>query len=207
MTDGFRESTQSWRELLLDLKRRGLTQDPKLAIGDGALGFWAALREVFATTQEQRCWLHKTMNVLNAMPKSVQPKAKGHLHDIWQAETRRQAEAAFDFFIETYGVKYDKAAAKLVKDRDVLLTFYHFPAEHWKHVRTTNPIESTFATVRHRTRRTKGCLSRKTGLAMAFKLMMSAQAKWRKLDGRNRMPELIEGIAFRDGVVHLRKAV
>lgn len=206
MTDGFRESTQSWRELLLDLKRRGLTQDPKLAIGDGALGFWAALREVFATTQEQRCWLHKTMNVLNAMPKSVQPKAKGHLHDIWQAETRRQAEAAFDFFIETYGVKYDKAAAKLVKDRDVLLTFYDFPAEHWKHVRTTNPIESTFATVRHRTRRTKGCLSRKTGLAMAFKLMMSAQAKWRKLDGRNRMPELIEGIAFRDGVVHLHKA-
>ena len=206
MTDGFRESTQSWRELLLDLKRRGLVHDPKLAIGDGALGFWAALREVYTATQEQRCWLHKTMNVLNAMPKSVQPKAKGHLHDIWQAETRRQAEAAFDFFIETYGVKYDKAAAKLVKDRDVLLTFYDFPAEHWKHVRTTNPIKSTFATVRHRTRRTKGCLSRKTRLAMAFKLMMSAQAKWRKIDGRNRMPELIEGIAFRDGVVHLHKA-
>ncbi len=206
MADGFRESTQSWRELLLDLKRRGLTQDPKLAIGDGALGFWAALREVFATTREQRCWLHKTMNILNAMPKSVQPKAKDHLHDIWQAETRKQAEAAFDFFVETYGVKYDKAAAKLVKDRDALLTFYEFPAEHWKHVRTTNPIESTFATVRHRTRRTKGCLSRKTGLAMAFKLMMSAQAKWRKLDGRNRMPELIEGVAFRDGVVHLQTA-
>jgi transposase-like protein len=206
MTDGFRESTQSWRELLADLKRRGLVHDPKLAIGDGALGFWAALREVYATTQEQRCWLHKTMNVLNAMPKSVQPKAKGHLHDIWQAETRRQAEAAFDFFVETYGVKYDKAVAKLVKDRDVLLTFYDFPAEHWKHVRTTNPIEITFATVRHRTKRTKGCLSRKTGLAMAFKLMMSAQAKWRKLDGRNRMPELIEGVAFRDGVVHLQTA-
>ena len=205
MTDGFRESTQSWREFLLDLKRRGLVHDPKLAIGDGALGVWAALREVFATTREQRCWLHKTMNVLNAMPKSVQPKAKIHLHDIWQAETRRQAEAAFDFFIETYGVKYDKAAAKLVKDRDALLTFYDFSAEHWKHVRTTNPIESTFATVRHRTRRTKGCLSRKTGLAMAFKLMMSAQAKWRKLDGRNRMPELIEGVAFRDGVVHIHK--
>ena len=206
MTDGFRESTQSWRELLLDLKRRGLVHDPKLAIGDGALGFWAALREVFTTTQEQRCWLHKTMNVLNAMPKSVQPKAKDHLHDIWQAETRRQAEAAFDFFIETYGVKYDKAVAKLVKDRDALLTFYDFPAEHWKHLRTTNPIESTFATVRHRTRRTKGCLSRKTGLAMAFKLMMSAQSKWRKLDGRNRMPELIEGIVFRDGVVQLQAA-
>jgi transposase-like protein len=206
MTDGFRESTQSWRELLLDLKRRGLIQDPKLAIGDGALGFWAALREVYAATKEQRCWLHKTMNVLNAMPKSVQPKAKGHLHDIWQAETRRLAEAAFDFFVKTYGVKYDKAAAKLVKDRDVLLTFYDFPAEHWKHVRTTNPIESTFATVRHRTRRTKGCLSRKTGLAMAFKLMMSAQARWRKLDGRNRMPELIEGVAFHDGIVQLHKA-
>ncbi len=206
MTDGFRESTQSWRELLLDLKRRGLTQDPKLAIGDGALGFWAALREVFANSREQRCWLHKTTNVLNAMPKSVQPKAKDHLHDIWQAETRRQAEAAFDFFAETYGVKYDKAAAKLVKDRDALLTFYDFPDEHWKHVRTTNPIESTFATVRHRTRRTKGCLSRKTGLAMAFKLMMSTQAKWRKLDGRNRMPELIEGVAFRDGVGHLQTA-
>jgi transposase-like protein len=194
------------RELLLNLKRRGLVHDPKLAVGDGALGFWAALREVFATAQEQRCWLHKTMNVLNAMPKSVQPKAKGHLHDIWQAGTRKDAEAAFDFFVETYGVKYDKATAKLVKDRDALLTFYDFPAEHWKHVRTTNPIESTFATVRHRTRRTKGCLSRKTGLAMAFKLMMSAQAKWRKLDGRNRMPELIEGVAFRDGVVHLQTA-
>lgn len=205
--------------LLLDLKRRGLVHDPKLAIGDGALGFWAALREVFANSREQRCWLHKTMNVLNAMPKSVQPKAKGHLHDIWQAETRKDAEAAFDFFVETYGVKYDKAAAKLVKDRDVLLTFYDFPAEHWKHVRTTNPalrrlraiacrptIESTFATARRRTRRTKGCLSRKTGLAMAFKLMMSAQAKWRKLDGRNRMPELIEGVAFRDGVVHFQTA-
>ena len=206
MTDGFRESTESWREVLLDLKRRGLQQDPKLALGDGALGFWTALREVFATTREQRCWVHKTMNVLNAMPKSLQSKAKAHLHDIWQAETRAEAEAAFDFFVETYGVKWDKAVAKLVKDRDALLTFYDYPAEHWKHIRTSNPIESTFATVRHRTRRTKGCLSRKTGLAMAFKLMMSAQAKWRKLDGRNRMPELIEGVAFRDGVVHLHKA-
>jgi transposase-like protein len=191
MTDGFRESTQSWRELLFELKRRGLVHDPKLAIGDGALGFWAALCEVYAAIQEQRCWLHKTINILNAMPKSVQPKAKGHLDDIWQAETRRQGEAAFDFFIETYSVKYDKAAAKLVKDRDALLTFYDFRAEPWKHMRTTNPIESTFATVRDRTRRTKGCLSRKTGLAMAFKLMMSAQAKWRKLDGPNRMPKLI----------------
>ncbi len=206
MTDGFRESTQSWREVLLDLKRRGLKQDPKLAIGDGALGFWAALREVFPTTREQRCWLHKTMNVLNALPKSVQAKAKAHLHDIWQAETKAEANVAFDFFVEAYGVKWDKAVAKLVKDRDALLTFYDFPAEHWKHIRTSNPIESTFATVRHRTKRTKGCLSRKTGLAMAFKLMMSAQAKWRKLDGRNRLPEVISGVEFRDGVRQLQTA-
>jgi transposase-like protein len=174
LADGYRESTQSWRELLLDLQRRGLAHAPDLAIGDGALGFWNALREVFGAAKEQRCWFHKTGNVLNAMPKSVQVKAKGHLHDIWQAETRVDAEAAFDFFVVTYGVKYDKAVAKLTKDRDVLLTFYDFPAEHWKHIRTTNPIESTFATVRHRTGKTKGCLSRKMGLAMAFKLMMSA---------------------------------
>ena len=206
MTDGFRESTQSWREVLLDLRRRGLKQDPKLAIGDGALGFWTALREVFASTREQRCWVHKTMNVLNALPQSVQAKAKGHLHDIWQAETRAEAEAAFDFFVETYGVKWDKAVDKLVKDRDVLLTFYDFPAEHWKHIRTSNPIESTFATVRHRTKRTKGCLSRKTGLAMAFKLMMAAQSKWRKLDGQNRLPEIIQGVEFRDGLRHLQAA-
>ena len=219
MTDGFRESTQSWRELLLDLKRRGLKQDPKLAIGDGALGFWTALREVFASTREQRCWVHKTMNVLNAMPKSMQAKAKGHLHDIWQAETKAEANVAFDFFVETYGVKWDKAVAKLVKDREALLTFYDYPAEHWKHIRTSNPplgdcvqspagqwIESTFATVRHRTKRTKGCLSRKTGLAMAFKLMMSAQKKWRKLDGQNRLPEIIQGIEFRDGIRQLQAA-
>lgn len=206
LTDGFRESTQSWREVLLDLKRRGLKQDPKLAIGDGALGFWAALREVFPTTREQRCWVHKTVNVLNALPKSVQSKAKAHLHDIWQAETRAAAAAAFDFFVEAYGVKWDKAVAKLVKDRDALLTFYDFPAEHWKHIRTSNPIESTFATVRHRTKRTKGCLSRETGLAMAFKLMMSAQARWRKLDGRNRLPEVISGVDFRDGVRQLHAA-
>lgn len=203
LTDGYRESTQSWRELLLDLKRRGLTRAPELAIGDGALGFWAALREVFGTTREQRCWLHKTGNVLNAMPKSVQPKAKGYLHDIWQAGTRADADAAFNFFVETYGVKYDKAVAKLVKDRDVLLAFYDFPAEHWKHIRTSNPIESTFATVRHRTGKTKGCMSRKSGLAMAFRLMMSAQIKWRKLDGANRLPEIIRGIEFKDGIKQL----
>ena len=206
LSDGYRESTQSWRELLLDLKRRGLAHAPEIAIGDGALGFWAALREVFGSTREQRCWVHKTGNVLNAMPKSVQPKAKGHLHDIWQAGTRAEADAAFDFFAETYGVKYDKAVAKLIKDRDVLLAFYDFPAEHWKHIRTSNPIESTFSTVRHRTGKTKGCLSRKTGLAMAFKLMMSAQAKWRKLDGANRIPEIVQGVEFKDGIKQLQTA-
>lgn len=206
LTDGYRESPQSWRELLLDLKRRGLNHSPDLAIGDGALGFWAAIREVFGGTREQRCWFHKTGNVLNAMPKSLQAKAKGHLHDIWQAETKAEAEAAFDFFVETYGVKYDKAVAKLVKDRDVLLAFYDFPAEHWKHIRTSNPIESAFATVRHRTSKTKGCLSRKTGLAMAFKLMMSAQAKWRKLDGANRMPEIVLGVEFKDGIKQIQAA-
>lgn len=206
LTDGYRESTQSWRELLLDLKCRGLTHAPDLAVGDGALGFWAALREVFGETSEQRCWVHKTANVLNAMPKSVQAKAKGHLHDIWQAETKAEAGAAFDFFVETYGVKYERAVGKLIKDRDVLLAFYDFPAEHWKHIRTTNPIESVFATVRHRTSKTKGCLSRKTGLAMAFKLMMSAQTKWQKLNGANRMPEIIKGVAFVDGIKQIQTA-
>ncbi|WP_166418983.1 IS256 family transposase [Cochlodiniinecator piscidefendens] len=206
LADGYRESTQSWPELLLDLQRRGLTHAPDLAIGDGALGFWNALREVFGATKEQRCWFHKTGNILNAMPKSVQAKAKGHLHDTWQAETRVDAEVAFDFFVASYGVKYDKAVGKLTKDRNVLLAFYDFPAEHWKHIRTTNPIESTFATVRHRTGKTKGCLSRKMGLAMAFKLMMSAQLKWRKLDGANRMPEIIQGIAIKDGIKQLNQA-
>ncbi|HID68501.1 MAG TPA: IS256 family transposase, partial [Roseibacterium sp.] len=175
LVDGYRESSQSWRELLLDLQRRGLRKAPDLAVGDGALGFWNALREVFGEAREQRCWVHKIGNVLNAMPKSLQPKAKGHLQDIWMAETKKEAEAAFDFFVEAYGVKYDRAVGKLIKDRDVLLTFYDFPAEHWKHIRTSNPIESTFATVRHRTKKTKGCLGRKTALAMTCRLMMSAK--------------------------------
>lgn len=200
LMDGYRESAQSWRELLLDLKRRGLTSAPGLAVGDGALGFWNALREVFGDTREQRCWVHKIGNVLNAMPKSVQPKAKGHLQDIWMAEAKKDAKTAFDFFIDAYGAKYDRAVGKLAKDKDVLLSFYDFPAEHWKHIRTSNPIESTFATVRHRTKKTKGCLSRKTALAMTFKLMMSAKQKWRKLDGANRLPEIIQGIEFKDGI-------
>ena len=170
IADGYRESEQSWLEVLLDLKRRGLEMGPQLALGDGALGFWKALRQVYPGAREQRCWVHKTGNVLNKLPKGLQKKAKGRLQDIWMAETRKDAESAFDFFLEAYGPKYDKAAACLAKDRDVLLTFYDFPAEHWKHVRTTNPIESTFATVRLRTYRTKGCLSRKTAMAMVFKL-------------------------------------
>ena len=199
ITDGYRESAQSWRELLLDLKRRGLIKAPELAIGDGALGFWKALREVYGETREQRCWVHKTGNVLNKLPKGLQKKAKAHLQDIWMAETRNDAESAFDFFLAAYGPKYDKATACLAKDRDVLLSFYDFPAEHWKHVRTTNPIESTFATVRLRTYRTKGCLSRKTTIAMVFKLCQCAQRKWRKLDGSNHLAEIIRGGKFVNG--------
>jgi putative transposase len=206
IVDGYRESAQSWRELLLDLKARGLEPAPELAIGDGALGFWAALSEVYPTTRVQRCWVHKTANVLNAMPKSLQAKAKAHLQDIWMAETRNDADKAFEFFIKAYGVKYQKAVDKLTKDREALLTFYDFPAEHWKHIRTTNPIESTFATVRHRTARTKGCLSRKTALAMTFRLMLSAKRKWRKLDGAKRLPEIITGVEFRDGIKQETKA-
>src|SRR3954463_1828250 len=169
LVDGVRESAQSWRELLLDLKRRGLAAAPELAVADGALGFWQAIEEVWPKTRGQRCWVHKTANVLNKLPKSQQPKAKRALQEIWMAETKTEALAALDAFAETYGIKYDKAVACLVKDRDALLAFYEVPAEHWKHLRTTNPIESTFATIRHRTVRAKGCLSNKTALAMIFK--------------------------------------
>ena len=206
IADGYRESAQSWRELLLDLKRRGLEVAPELAVGDGALGFWKALRESHGTTREQRCWLHKTGNVLNKLPKSLQAKAKGHLQDIWLAETKDRAEKAFDFFLEAYGAKYDKATACLAKDRAVLLTFYDFPAEHWKHLRTTNPIESTFATVRLRTIKTKGCLSRTTALTMVFKLCQSATRKWRRLDGSHRLAEIVEGVKFKDGEKLIERA-
>ncbi len=199
LSDGYRESAQSWLELLLDLKHRGLTMAPELATGDGALGFWKALRQVYGQTAEQRCWVHKTANVLNKLPKGLQPRAKQHLQEIWMAETRKDAEKAFDFFLEAYGAKYDKATACLAKDRDVLLTFYDFPAEHWKHIRTTNPIESTFATVRLRTTKTKGCLSRKTALTMVFKLCQSASKRWRRLDGAHHLAEIIQGIKFKDG--------
>jgi putative transposase len=206
MVDGYRESAQSWTELLLDLKHRGLRAGPELAVGDGALGFWKALGEVYGETRVQRCWVHKTANVLNQMPKSLQAGAKSRLHDIWMAETRVEAEKAFDFFIDAYGVKYPKAVERLVKDRNHLLAFYDFPAEHWKHIRTTNPIESTFATVRQRTVKTKGCLSRKTALAMTFKLILSAREKWRKLDGSDHLAELIKGVPFKDGIKQIKHA-
>lgn len=199
-TDGARESAQDWRELLLDLKRRGLAISPKLAVADGGLGFWKALGEIWPTTREQRCWVHKTANVLNKLPKSQQPKAKRSLQEIWMAETRSQAETAFDAFIESYQLKYEKAADCLAKDREALLAFYEFPAEHWKHLRTSNPIESTFATVRHRTIRSKGCLSNATALAMVFKLVEAAQKGWRRLNGHNQLPKVVMGAKFKDGL-------
>jgi putative transposase len=197
---GYRESAQSWRELLADLKARGLAVPPELAIGDGALGFWKALEEEFGHTRQQRCWVHKTMNVLNKLPKSIQPKAKAHLREIWMAEGRADAEKAFDRFLTKYEAKYDKASACLAKDREALLAFYDFPAEHWKHIRTGNPIESTFATVRHRTTRAKGCLSHDTGMIMVFKMIQTAQSSWRRLDGQNQLPKLITGVKFADGI-------
>lgn len=199
--DGYRESEQSWHELLTDLKARGLAIPPKLAVGDGALGFWAALRKVYPTTREQRCWMHKSGNVLDKLPKAVQPRAKDDLHQIWMAETRNTANAAFDRFLEKYGAKYPKATDCLAKDRDEMLAFYDFPAEHWKHLRTTNPIESTFATVRLRHRRTKGSGSRGACLAMVFKLAHHAQRHWRKLDGHQLIPELLAGRHFIDGII------
>ena len=199
--DGYRESEQSWYELLVDLKTRGLVIPPKLAVGYGALGFWAALRKVFPTTREQRCWMHKSGNVLDKLPKAVQARAKDDLHQIWTAETRRAANAAFDLFLEKYGAKYPKATECLAKDRDALLAFYDFPAEHWKHLRTTNPIESTFATVRLRHRRTKGSGSRDACLAMVFKLLQHAQRHWRKLDGHQLIPEVLAGKRFIDGMI------
>ena len=197
---GYRESAQSWRELLADLKARGLGVPPELAIGDGALGFWKALEEEFGATRQQRCWVHKTVNVLNKLPKSMQPKAKADLKEIWMAEGRAGAEKAFDRFLAKYEAKYDKAAACLAKDRETLLAFYDFPAEHWKHIRTSNPIESTFATVRHRTMRAKGCLSHETGVIMVFKMIQTAQSSWRRLDGQNQLPKLITGVKFTDGI-------
>ena len=198
--DGLRESKESWLEVLRDLINRGQTLGPRLAVGDGALGFWAALDEIYPETRRQRCWFHKTGNVLNALPKSLQGKAKADLHEIWMAPTRAQAIAAFDHFVKTYGAKYPKATDKLTKDRDALLAFYDFPAEHWQHLRTTNPIESTFATVRHRTTRTKNCVSRSAFLGLAFKLVQEAEKSWRRIRGVERIRELRDGTLFRDGL-------
>lgn len=197
--DGVRESTQSWREMLLQLKARGMNA-PALAIGDGAMGFWGALEEIYPSTQPQRCWVHKTRNVLNALPKSVQPKAKQALHEIWQAETQAAANRALDIFLKTYVAKYPKATACLEKDREALLTFYAFPAQHWQSLRTTNPIESTFGTIRHRTNRTRGCLTRDGMLHMMFKLGRCAEKTWRRLRGFGQLAQVIEGIQFTEGI-------
>jgi len=200
IADGYRESEQSWKELLLSMKARGLEEGPELAVGDGALGFWKALRQVYPKTKEQRCWVHKTANVLNKLPKGQQLSAKDKLHQIWMAATKAEANQAFDLFIDTHQAKYPQATECLKKDREQLMEFYNFPAEHWQHLRTTNPIESTFATVRLRTERTKGSGSRKACLTMVFKLARCAEQHWRKLNGRNRLPEVIQGTRFVDGI-------
>jgi len=200
LSDGYRESKASWLSVIQDLQARGLKTPPQLAIGDGALGFWAALDEGWPQTRCQRCWVHKTANVLNELPKSIQGKAKAGLHEIWMAETQAQAEKAFDRFVRDFGAKYPKAVDILVKDRAVLLSFYDFPAEHWIHIRTTNPIESSFATIRHRTTRTKNCVSRNTLLGLVFQLALTAEKSWRKLRGFNRLPDVVKGIQFQDGI-------
>lgn len=203
ISDGYRESKQSWKEVLLDLKYRGLQFAPELAIGDGALGFWSALAEVYATTRQQRCWVHKTSNILDKMPKSVQGKAKALIHEMYMSETREKAQEAYEQFVKLYKAKYPKACECLIKDKDVLFTFYDFPAEHWVHLRSTNPIESTFATVRLRTKRTKGCGSRIATLTMVFKLVQEAEKTWKRLRGYNLIPLVIQGKKFVDGILQV----
>jgi putative transposase len=198
--DGVRESKLSWKDLLNQLKERGLSIAPSLAVGDGALGFWAALAEVFPATKAQRCWVHKTINVLNYLPKSMQPKAKSALYEIWMAETKAKAQTAFDRFVTSFSAKYPKAVECLSKDREALLAFYDFPAEHWVHIRSTNVIESAFATIRHRTEQAKGCVSRDSMLSMIFKLGMSAQLSWRRLKGFEFLARVIAGVKFKDGL-------
>ena len=197
---GARESAQSWRELLVDLKARGLAAAPEIAVGDGAVGFWRALDEVFPGARHQRCWVHKVANVLNRVPRSVQPGMKAALREVRDAPDRAQAKAAVAVFAEKYGAKYPKAVACLTKDREALLAFFDFPAEHWDHLRTANPVESVFATVRHRTVRTKGALSQTTARLMVFKLVMAASKTWRRLKGENRLPMVVAGVTFTDGV-------
>jgi putative transposase len=198
--DGERESTLSWREVLRDLKRRGLAGGPALCVADGALGLWAAMEEEFPAAREQRCWVHKSANVLDKLPKKVQPSAKRMIHQMYMAPTKAAALEAYGEFLALYGAKYPKACRCLQKDQDVLFTFYDFPAEHWRHIRTTNPIESTFATVRHRSRQTKGCGSRSSTLAMVFKLAREAQKSWRRLNGYELIGKIIRGVRFQDGV-------
>jgi putative transposase len=200
IADGYRESEQSWKELLLDCKARGLDVEPSLAIGDGALGFWKAMRQVWDTTKEQRCWVHKMANILDKMPKGAQPKAKAALHEIYGAETKAGAEKAFELFVKMYQAKYPKATECLEKDKDVLLAFYDFPAEHWIHIRTTNPIESVFSTVRLRHDKTKGSGTRTACLTMVFKLMESASKGWRSLNGSPLLAEVVRGTKFVDGI-------
>ena len=199
--DGYRESKQSWLDVLLDLKGRGLSREPKLAVGDGALGFWAALEEVYPGTKHQRCWVHETANVLDKTHKSVQSHAKKMLHEIYLAPSKAEALKAYHAFLQRYEAKYPKACECLRKDEEVLFTFYDFPAEHWVHIRTTNPIESTFATVRHRTRQTKGCGSRLATLTMVFKLAREAEKHWRRLNGSSLIEKVIQGVVFIDGEV------
>lgn len=206
LQSGFRESELSWTELLVDLKHRGLTAAPELAIGDGALGFWKALLKVYGATRWQRCWVHKTANVLNQLPKSIQAKAKKKLHQIWMAPDKAEAQRHFDDFISIYEAKYPKAAQCLEKDREVLLTFYEFPAEHWRHIRTTNPIESTFSTVRLRTAKARSCFSSTSVVTMAFKLCQCAQKRWQRLHGSKRLADVISGIKFVNGVEEMRNA-
>ena len=200
LADGFRESEQSWKEVLMDLKGRGLKIDPKLAVGDGALGFWKALPQVYGSTRAQRCWVHKTANVLNKLPKHLQPKAKSDLQQIWMAETREDAHHAFASFVDIYEPKYPKAAECLTKDKEALLSFYDFPAEHWHHIRTSNPIESTFASVRLRTVKSRGCGSRASILSTVFKLAKSAEQRWLKLRGAEIIAKVITGVPFKNGV-------
>ena len=200
LSDGYRESAASWEETLLDLTQRGLTIPPKLAVGDGALGFWKALGKIWPQTAQQRCWVHKTANVMEKLPKSMQPKVKEVLHNIWGAETREEAETTLEHCLERFSQKYPKAMDCLAKDKESLLAFYDFPAENWQHIRTTNPIESVFATVRLRTTRTKNCGSRKTTLAMAFKLVETAQKKWKRLRGYQHIADVISGVEFTNGV-------
>lgn len=206
LESGMRESELSWTEVLEGLKHRGLKKVPELAIGDGALGFWKALAKVYDKTRWQRCWVHKTANVLNKLPKSLQKKAKAKLHEIWMAPTKNEAEKQFDAFVSTYGAKYPKAAECLQKDREALLTFYDFPAEHWKHIRTTNPIESAFSTVRLRTAKVRSCFSSKTVVTMGFKLCQSAQNRWQRLQFKEKLAQVIEGVKFVNGVEEMRNA-